>query len=61
MPFVKTMVNMCQFHHLSTEMVDENLQIVPKSTPIDTKQAYPIKITECQGLNEGSKQILSQM
>ena len=34
-------VIMCQVHHQSIEMVDENLQIVLKSTPMDTKQAYP--------------------
>ena len=39
-------VIMCQVHHLSTEKEGENVQIVPKSTPINTKQAYPI-ITRC--------------
>ena len=38
MPFVVNMVIMCQVHPLSTEMAGENLQLVPKSIPIDTAE-----------------------
>ena len=41
MPFIMSIVVMC--HHLSTEMVGENLQIMYKSTPTDTNPVYPIK------------------
>ena len=41
MPFVMNMVIMCQVHHLRTEK-EMDLQIVPKGTPIDTNQIYPI-------------------
>ena len=33
---------MCHVHHLSTQEVGENLQIVSNRTPIDTKYIYPI-------------------
>ena len=38
-----------QTHQPSTEKGRENLQVVPKSPPIGTNQAYPI-ITGCQQL-----------
>ena len=34
-------MNMCHFDHLCTEMVGENLEIVPKSTTVDTNQVSP--------------------
>ena len=36
------MVIMCQVHHISTEIEVENIEVVTKSTPRDTNQAYPI-------------------
>ena len=42
MPFVMSMVIMCQVHHLSTEKDIENLQTLPLIRPTDPKQAYPV-------------------
>ena len=41
MPFVMNMVIMSQVPSPSTEMVEVNLQIVPKRTSIGTNQTYP--------------------
>ena len=43
MPLVMNMAITSQDHHLSTEKVGDNLQIVPKSTAILTYLAYPRK------------------
>ena len=42
MSFVINMVMLCQVHHISTEKEGENLQIVAKSTSINTNNIYPI-------------------
>ena len=64
MPFV---LIMCQIHHLIREKEGENLQIVHKSTPTNTKRVYPI-ITGCYQLindfcnfSAAAKMILNSM
>ena len=42
MPCTMKNVIMCQVNYISTQRDGENLQIVPKSTPMDTKQANPV-------------------
>ena len=42
MPFVMNMVIMCHVDHLRTEMMGENLQIVPINLPIDINQDSPM-------------------
>ena len=44
MPFVMNMVIIFQDHYLSTEKGPENLPPLPKGTPINTNQDYPLII-----------------
>ena len=56
-PFVINI--MCLVHDLGTKEEGENLQVVPRSTPIDTIQDYPVINNKVSLVNGGFKQTFS--